>query len=81
MVLGGGPLGLGAVIWLKLRGVQHVAVADVTPARLHTALTIGAGAVIDPSREDIPARLAELHGHGPPRTRTQNSPFCAAPSS
>jgi threonine dehydrogenase-like Zn-dependent dehydrogenase len=32
VVFGAGPIGLGAVIWLKLRGVRQVAVADVTPA-------------------------------------------------
>lgn len=35
-VFGAGPIGLGAVIWLKLRGVRQVAVADVIPGRLQT---------------------------------------------
>ena len=64
VVFGAGPIGLGATIWLKLRGVEHVAVADVIPARLDTALAVGADAVIDSSREDVAARLAELHGKG-----------------
>ncbi|MFF3567526.1 zinc-dependent alcohol dehydrogenase [Nocardia jiangxiensis] len=64
IVFGAGPIGLGAVIWLKLRGVQHVAVADVIASRLETALAVGADAVIDSSREDVPARLLELHGTG-----------------
>ena len=63
MVFGAGPIGLGAVIWLKRRGVGQVAVADVIPARLRTALAAGADAVIDSSREDVTARLADLHGH------------------
>jgi (R,R)-butanediol dehydrogenase / meso-butanediol dehydrogenase / diacetyl reductase len=62
-VFGAGPIGLGAVIWLKLRGVRQVAVADVIPGRLQTALAVGADAVIDSSREDVTARLAGLHGH------------------
>jgi (R,R)-butanediol dehydrogenase/meso-butanediol dehydrogenase/diacetyl reductase len=50
------------VIWLKLRGVRHVAVADVLPGRLRTALAADADAVIDSSREDVTARQAGLHG-------------------
>ncbi|MET7702577.1 zinc-binding dehydrogenase [Streptomyces sp. NPDC005485] len=62
VVFGAGPIGLGATIWLKLRGVQHVVVADVIPERLETALAVGADAVINSATEDITARLTELHG-------------------
>jgi len=64
VVFGAGPIGLGATIWLKLRGVAHVAVADVIPERLKTAFAVGADAVIDSSHEDVTARLTELHGQG-----------------
>ena len=64
VVFGAGPIGLGAVIWLKLRGVQHVVVADVIASRLDTALAVGADAVIDSAHEDVVARLTELHGQG-----------------
>ena len=75
VVFGAGPIGLGAAIWLKLRGVRQVTVADVIPGRLQTALAAGADAVIDSSREDVTARLACLHGHstnalGAPRPDT-----------
>jgi (R,R)-butanediol dehydrogenase/meso-butanediol dehydrogenase/diacetyl reductase len=75
VVFGAGPIGLGVVIWLKLSGVRQVAVADVLPARLQTALAVGADTVIDSAREDVPARLAGLHGHstnalGAPRPDT-----------
>ncbi len=63
IVFGAGPIGLGAAIWLKLRGV-HVVVADVIPSRLETALAVGVDAVIDSSSEDVTARLTELHGEG-----------------
>ena len=62
VVFGAGPIGLGATIWLKLRGVEHVAVADVIPERLETALAVGADAVINSASEDVTARLTELHG-------------------
>lgn len=64
VVFGAGPIGLGAVIWLKLRGVEHVVVADVIASRLETALAVGADAVIDSSKEDVPTRLTALHGVG-----------------
>ncbi|MFF4400949.1 zinc-binding dehydrogenase [Streptomyces sp. NPDC001480] len=75
VVFGAGPIGLGAAIWLKLRGVEHVVVADVIPARLDKALAVGADAVIDSAREDVTARLTELHGEsanalGQPRPGT-----------
>ncbi len=62
IVFGAGPIGLGATIWLKLRGVEHVVVADVLPDRLERALAVGADAVINSATEDVTARLIELHG-------------------
>ncbi|MEU6252660.1 zinc-binding dehydrogenase [Streptomyces sp. NPDC047043] len=62
VVFGAGPIGLGATIWLKLRGVEHVVVADVIPERLKTALAVGADAVVNSATEDVTARLTELHG-------------------
>ncbi|MCX5096130.1 alcohol dehydrogenase catalytic domain-containing protein [Streptomyces sp. NBC_00365] len=75
VVFGAGPIGLGVTIWLKLRGVEHVVVADVIPERLRTALAVGADAVIDSATEDVTARLTELHGEaanalGQPRAGT-----------
>ena len=75
VIFGAGPIGLGAAIWLKLRGVEHVTVADVIPERLQTALAVGADAVIDSSREDVSERLTQLHGQaanalGQPRPGT-----------
>lgn len=64
VVFGAGPIGLGAAIWLKLRGVEHVVVVDVIASRLEKALAVGADAVVDSSREDVAARLTELHGPG-----------------
>ncbi|MFI2200034.1 zinc-binding dehydrogenase [Streptomyces sp. NPDC020192] len=75
VVFGAGPIGLGAAIWLKLRGVAHVVVVDVLPDRLETALAVGADAVINSAEEDVAARLTELHGQsanalGQPRPGT-----------
>lgn len=75
VVFGAGPIGLGATIWLKLRGVEHVTVVDVIPERLETALAVGADAVVDSATEDLTGRLKELHGEaanalGQPRAGT-----------
>ncbi|MER6961939.1 MULTISPECIES: alcohol dehydrogenase catalytic domain-containing protein [unclassified Streptomyces] len=75
VVFGAGPIGLGAAIWLKLRGVQHVVVVDVIPSRLEKALAVGADAVVNSAEEDVAARLTELHGQsanalGQPRPGT-----------
>ena len=75
IVFGAGPIGLGATIWLKLRGVEHVVVADVIPERLDKALAVGADAVINSATEDVAARLTQLHGQssnalGQPRPDT-----------
>ena len=67
VVFGAGPIGLGALLWLKLFGVKHVVVADPLPGRRERALAFGADAVIDPASEKVAKRLLELHG------RAQNS--------
>src|SRR5829696_8677266 len=64
VVIGAGPIGLGATIAFKSLGVDHVVVADLIPARLEKALKVGADAVIDSGEQDVTARLLELHGEG-----------------
>ena len=64
LVIGAGPIGLGATISLKARGVAHVVVADIVPSRLETALKVGADAVVNSAEEDLGERLKELHGIG-----------------
>ncbi|MGW2824251.1 zinc-dependent alcohol dehydrogenase [Streptomyces sp. NPDC001443] len=64
VVFGAGPIGLGMAIWLKLRGVEHLVVVDVVPARLEKALAVGADAVINSVEEDVATRLTALHGEG-----------------
>ena len=67
VIFGAGPIGLGALIDLTLRGVDTI-VVDVQPARLAKALAIGATAVIDSSREDVAATLIDFHGDAPLRS-------------
>jgi len=65
VVFGAGPIGLGALLSLKSKGVAHVTLVDIIPGRLEKALAIGADAVIDSRNEDVVARLIELQGGVP----------------
>lgn len=70
VVFGAGPIGLGAVLGYRRKGVEHIVVVDIVPARLAKALEIGADAVVNSAEEDVAARLVELHGDGAsPRVR------------
>jgi (R,R)-butanediol dehydrogenase/meso-butanediol dehydrogenase/diacetyl reductase len=62
VVFGCGPIGLGMVLWLADRGVKDVVALDLAPERLERAKALGARAVINPAREDVRARLLQLHG-------------------
>ncbi|MDR2255737.1 MAG: zinc-binding dehydrogenase [Arthrobacter sp.] len=65
VVFGAGPVGLGAAIGFKSKGVAHVVVVDVIPARLEKALKVGVDAVINSAEEDVIERLKELQGSVP----------------
>jgi (R,R)-butanediol dehydrogenase / meso-butanediol dehydrogenase / diacetyl reductase len=62
VVFGCGPIGLGMVLWLVDRGITDVVALDLAPERLERAMALGARAVINPTKEDVRARLLELHG-------------------
>ncbi|HET8883334.1 MAG TPA: zinc-binding dehydrogenase [Solimonas sp.] len=64
VVFGCGPIGLGMVLWLVDRGVTDVVALDLAPERLARARALGARAAFDPTKEDLRARLSELHGTG-----------------
>lgn len=64
VVFGCGPIGLGMVMWLIDRGVTDVVALDLAPERLERAKALGARAVVNPAKEDVRARLMELHGKG-----------------
>lgn len=61
VVFGAGPVGIGIVAWLKLRGVRHVVSVDLSPARLALAAQMGADATVV-GTDDVIGRLRELHG-------------------
>ncbi len=62
VVFGCGPIGLGMVLWLADRGVTDVVALDLAPERLERARALGVQAALDPTKVDLPAELARLHG-------------------
>jgi threonine dehydrogenase-like Zn-dependent dehydrogenase len=62
VVFGCGPIGLGMVMWLVDRGITDVVALDLAPERLARAMALGAKATINPAKEDVRARLLEIHG-------------------
>lgn len=68
VVFGCGPIGLGMVLWLVDRGINVVAL-DLAPERRERALALGAQAALDPTKVDLRAELARLHGEVPSYNR------------
>lgn len=62
LVTGLGPIGLLAIQAAKMYGVNEIYASDVVPFRQQLAEEIGVTAVIDPSKEDVQEKLAELTG-------------------
>jgi (R,R)-butanediol dehydrogenase / meso-butanediol dehydrogenase / diacetyl reductase len=62
VVFGCGPIGLCMVLWLLDRGVTDVVALDLSAERLGRAKALGARAVVNPAKENVRARLLELHG-------------------
>ena len=61
-VFGAGSIGLGIVLFLARRGIEDLAVVDVSDQRLARARALGASVTINPARDDVAAELGGLHG-------------------
>lgn len=62
LVVGAGPIGLATLMCLRTAGAKVVAVSEVATARKQLAADFGADVVIDPTSEDLAARVAEVTG-------------------
>ncbi|NLF77745.1 MAG: zinc-binding dehydrogenase [Chloroflexi bacterium] len=60
LVIGAGTIGLLTMQVLRLAGVSHVVVSDVSDARLQVARAMGASATINPATQDFDAMVHEL---------------------
>lgn len=59
LVIGGGPVGLAVLLWLKALGAGAVALSDPLAPRRANASTMGADVVLDPTAGDLPSQLAD----------------------
>ena len=60
LILGGGPIGLATVQALRARGADKIIVSEISPKRKEFAKSFGAHYVLDPTKEDLVARVKEL---------------------
>ena len=60
LVLGGGPIGLAVIQALVVKGCQKIIVSEPAPRRKQFAQQFGAHHVLDPTHDDIVARVREL---------------------
>lgn len=65
VVFGCGPIGLMSLATLADRGIDDVVAIDLSPARLELATAMGAAHVLDPTKVDVWAELARIHGTTP----------------
>lgn len=63
-VFGAGCIGMMAMVTLKYRGFEDVAIVDLSDKRLEIARALGADLTLNPSSDDVWARLREAHGTG-----------------
>ena len=62
LVIGCGPIGCFAVGVARAAGAAVVIASDLNPTRLELARAMGAHVTLDPSRDDVPAKVRELTG-------------------
>ncbi|KAL9588235.1 MAG: hypothetical protein Q9203_002950 [Teloschistes exilis] len=62
LVLGGGPIGLAVIQCLKAKGAERIIASEVAPGRKEFAKRFGADYVLDPTTDDIVARVREICG-------------------
>ena len=60
LVLGGGPIGLAVVQTLKAKGAEKIIVSEMASRRRDFAKQFGADYVLDPTKDDIVAKVREI---------------------
>lgn len=60
LILGAGPIGLAVIQALKARGAEKIIVSEMSPRRREFAKQFGAHYVLDPSKDDVAARVKEI---------------------
>lgn len=60
LILGGGPIGLAVIQVLKAKGAEKIIVSEIAPRRKEFAKQFGAHYVLDPSKDDVVARVRDI---------------------
>ena len=60
LILGGGPIGLAVIQVLKARGAEKIILSEMAPRRKEFAKKFGAHYVLDPSKDDVVARVKDI---------------------
>jgi len=60
LVLGGGPIGLAAILCLRAKGVRSIIVSEIATSRQNFAREFGATRIINPLKEDVVQLVREL---------------------
>ena len=60
LIVGAGPIGLAVVQVLKARGAEKIILSEMAPRRREFAKKFGAHYLLDPSKEDVVARVKEI---------------------
>jgi threonine dehydrogenase-like Zn-dependent dehydrogenase len=63
-IFGVGPIGLGMVQVLKMRGIEQIVAFDLSPLRRQLALDMGAIAAFDPRETPLAQALGDTFGYG-----------------
>ena len=61
MILGAGPIGLGAIAGMKALGIKNVIVSDISDFRLAKAKLLGADALHNPKETDLVDFMGEAY--------------------
>ena len=62
LVVGAGPIGIGAFLGLRALGVEQIIVSEPSPARREAISALGATTVLDPLAADVPTVVKDLTG-------------------
>ena len=62
LILGGGPIGLAAILCLKAKGVHNIIVSEVATSRQEFAKQFGASRVVNPITDNIQEIVLDISG-------------------
>lgn len=65
LVIGAGPIGVGAALFARLGGARHVVVSEPSAGRRQQALDVGATHVIDPKAGSVDEAFGKIAGRRP----------------